>query len=238
MKNIDYFLGGMKQLDIIPSDEIIEQFKTYYKLLLDWNEKINLTSITDEKEVIVKHFLDSLLLVKSINLNNIQRLLDIGTGAGFPGIPLKIIYPHIDLVLLDSVNKKVVFLEEVCQKLKLTNVKCLHGRAEDYAKDLDHRESYDLVVSRAVSKLSTLSEYCIPYVKEYGHFIAYKASDYEFELEDAKHAIQLLGGQVDKVDQFQIPNSDIMRTYVCIKKISATPKQYPRKAGSPAKNPL
>ena len=238
MKNIEFFLNGLKQLHINPTDAMLEQFSLYFEMLIDWNERINLTSITDEKDVIIKHFLDSLLLVHSINLEKVNSIIDIGTGAGFPGIPLKIIFPNMRLVLLDSVNKKVSFLEEVCKRLSLTNVKCLHGRAEDYAKDPIYREKFDLVVSRAVSNLSTLSEYCIPFVNMHGSFIAYKAVDYEFELEDAQHAMEELGGQVKKVDQLVIPNSDITRTYVCIEKCSVTPKYYPRKAGLPAKNPL
>jgi len=238
MKNESLLIEGLKQLNINPDQKIITQFCEYYKLLVDWNSRINLTAITDEEEVITKHFLDSVMLVKTIDLNNIRMVMDIGTGAGFPGIPLKIVFPHIKLVLLDSVNKKIQFLEAVTDQLQLDQVECIHGRAEDYAKEEKYRASFDLVVSRAVSNLSTLSEYCIPFVENKGFFVAYKSADCDFEVEDAAHAIDVLGGEVSKITRHVIPSTDITRTYVCIEKIKKTPLSYPRKAGMPAKKPL
>lgn len=238
MKHTDMLVEGLKQLNVEVTEAMLQKFQSYFELLIDWNTRINLTSIVEEDEVIVKHFLDSLLIVKAYDVSKVKSILDVGTGAGFPGIPLKIIYPHIQLVLLDSVNKKVKFLEEVCIKLDLQNVKCLHGRAEDYSKNGDHREYFDLVVSRAVSNLSTLSEYCIPFTKLGGYFIAYKSSDYELEVEDALYAMQELGGKLEQIVPLRIPMSDITRTYVLVGKSSKTPAHYPRKAGLPAKNPL
>lgn len=238
MKNIKLLVDGLKQLDINVTDEMIERFEDYYELLIDWNSKINLTSIVEEDEVIAKHFLDSLLIVKAFDMKSIKSVLDVGSGAGFPGIPLKIIYPHIQLVLLDSVNKKVKFLQEVCQKLRLPDIKCLHGRAEDFAQEPVYREKFDCVLSRAVSNLSTLSEYCLPFTQLGGYFIAYKSSDYELEVEDALHAIETLGGTIEKIVPLQIPTTDIIRTYVLICKSTRTIGIYPRKAGLPAKKPL
>lgn len=238
MENEVFFLEGLKQLNIVPDKKMISQFSQYYDLLIEWNSKMNLTAITDEKDVVTKHFLDSLLLVKTIDINKIESILDIGTGAGFPGVPLKIVFPHLKLYLLDSVNKKIQFLEALTKQLELESVTCIHGRAEDFAKEDQFRENFDLVVSRAVSNLSTLSEYCIPFVKENGFFIAYKSVDCDFEVDDAQHAIQVLGGKIDKITQFNVPGVDIKRTYVCIRKCKSTPIQYPRKAGIPAKKPL
>ncbi len=238
MKNIHLLKDGLQQLSIDVTQEMLEKFETYFELLIHWNTMINLTSIVEEEEVIVKHFLDSLLVVKALDMKSINSLLDVGTGAGFPGIPLKIIYPHIQLVLLDSVNKKVKFLQEVCQQLSLLDVKCLHGRAEDFAQQVQYREKFDCVVSRAVSNLSTLSEYCIPFVQLTGYFISYKSSDYELEVEDALNAIEVLGGTIEKIVSLKIPHSDITRTYVLILKSIRTQNHYPRKAGLPSKKPL
>lgn len=238
MNKIELLINGLKELNINPSSRIIEQFELYYDLLIEWNNKINLTSITKEDEVIIKHFLDSVLVIKAIDFQKVNTVIDIGTGAGFPGIPLKIIFPEVKLTLLDSVNKKVNFLNEVCEKLELSNIKCVHERAEDYANNPDYREKFDLVVSRAVSNLSTLSEYCLPFLKISGIFVAYKAENCDLEIEDAKHGINILGGKISNKEQFRIPPTDIIRTYVCIKKVASTPKAYPRKAGIPAKKPL
>lgn len=238
MKNIDLLLEGLNKLNLYPSDIMLKQFNLYYNLLIDWNKKINLTSIIDENEVIIKHFLDSVLAVKIMDFTKVNSIIDIGTGAGFPSIPLKILFPNLKLTLLDSVNKKIIFLNKVCEDLELTDVECIHGRAEDFAHNSIYREKFDLVVSRAVSNLSTLSEYSLPFLRKDGFFIAYKASDCNIEIEEAKNAINILGGVISSVGQFNIPLTDIIRTYVCINKMLLTPSIYPRKAGIPAKKPL
>lgn len=238
MENLDYFFSLVKQLNIEPSQKMVDQFTKYYELLIDWNKRMNLTAITEEIDVIKKHFVDSLLIVKAMDLSKVNSILDVGTGAGFPGVPLKIVFPNVQLVLMDSVNKKIQFLEEVSNQLNLEYVTCLHGRAEDFAKSEIYRGQFDLVVSRAVSNLSTLSEYCIPFVKKQACFVAYKSADCDLELEDAKHAINKLGGNIENVIQLNIPDTDIIRTYVSIRKIKDTPNEYPRKAGIPAKKPL
>ncbi len=238
MEKLELLIEGLEQIGIAYTEKMLEQFSRYYELLIEWNEKFNLTAITDPEGVVVKHFLDSLLLLKAKDLSATESILDLGTGAGFPGIPLKIIYPSLRLTLMDSVNKKVQFLNAVVSDLKLDNVQCIHSRAEDLAKNLEHREHYDVVVSRAVSNLATLSEYCIPFVRVGGIFISYKSSDYEMELEDAKNAILVLGGVIDSIELIPLPASDINRAYIFISKIKQTQNRYPRKAGMPLKNPL
>lgn len=238
MKYTDNLIKGLEEMDIQISDIAINQFSLYYDLLIEWNKKINLTAIVEEKEVIVKHFLDSILINKQINFNSINNLIDIGTGAGFPGIPLKIVYPHLNIVLLDSLNKRVNFLNHVCDQLGLENIECLHGRAETYGHNNQYRDSFDLCVSRAVSKLSVLSEYCIPFVKVDGDFIAYKSIHCEDEVENSKEAIEILGGSIESINTFTVPESKINRTFVRISKNYETPKKYPRNPGKPTKNPL
>lgn len=238
MKYKDLLISSLEKIDLITNNEVIEKFEKYYELLIEWNNKFNLTTITDEKDVIIKHFVDSLLVVKSFDFSNIDSILDIGTGAGFPGIPLKIVYPEIKLVLIDSVNKKVTFLNEVCRQLDLNNTTCLHGRAEDYGHEAEYRESFDIVLSRAVSNLSTLSEYCMPFVKINGVFIAYKSADCNDELINAEKAIKTLGGYVKGVEYVKIPNTEIERTYIIVSKKSKVSEKYPRKAGLPSKKPL
>lgn len=234
---ISGFIEGLKALEIELSNEQLVQFMEYYDLLLEWNEKMNLTAITDFKEVIQKHFIDSLTIVKAIRPSG-ETLLDVGTGAGFPGIPLKIAFPDMDITLLDSLNKRLVFLNEVIQKLALKKVKTIHGRAEDYGKDIKYREKYDLCVSRAVAKLSSLSEYCLPFVKKGGLFISYKSGKVEEEISMSLKAINILGAQLERVESFYLPDTDIERSLVMIKKIGSTPKNYPRSAGKPSKDPL
>ena len=220
------------------SDHQLEQFETYYEMLVEKNKVMNLTAITEKNEVIDKHFADSLALIKSgVSLTG-QKILDIGTGAGFPGIPLKIMYPDMDIVLLDSLGKRVKFLNEVISTLHLDKITAIHGRAEDFAKPGSMRESFDLCVSRAVANLSTLSEYCLPYVKVGGHFISYKSEKINEESIAAKHAIGLLGGKVTGQREFMLPESDIYRNLFIIEKVKETPKKYPRKAGLPAREPL
>ena len=214
------------------------QFQKYYEYLIEKNKVMNLTGITEKEEVIDKHFIDSLGLAVKMDLTKPLTVLDLGTGAGFPGIPLKIAFPNLTITLLDSLNKRIKFLDEVIDLLGLAGIETIHGRAEDYAKPGKLREQFDLCVSRAVANLSSLSEYCIPYVKEGGYFIPYKSGNIDEELKKAGHAIGMLGGKVESVEEFQIPGTDIERTFVKIKKRKATPKRFPRKAGMPSKDPL
>lgn len=231
------------KINIEISDDQINCFEKYYELLIEKNKVMNLTAITDKEDVIVKHFIDSIALIpyltdKGINTNNKLKIIDIGTGAGFPGLPLKIMMPDVKFTLLDSLNKRVSFLNEVIDELKLKDIEALHGRAEDYASDNKYREKYDICVSRAVANLSTLSEYCIPFVKEDGFFISYKAGESEEEINNSKNAIKILGGKINKVEEFVLPGTDVSRVFVFIRKLELTDKKYPRKAGVPAKKPL
>lgn len=231
------------KINIEISDDQINCFEKYYELLIEKNKVMNLTAITDKEDVIVKHFIDSIALIpylldKGININNELKIIDIGTGAGFPGLPLKIMMPDVKFTLLDSLNKRVSFLNEVIDELKLKDIEALHGRAEDYASDNKYREKYDICVSRAVANLSTLSEYCIPFVKEDGFFISYKAGESEEEINNSKNAIKILGGKINKVEEFVLPGTDVSRVFVFIRKLELTDKKYPRKAGVPAKKPL
>ena len=223
----------------ITLDEIQKkQFTDFYEYLVEKNKVMNLTGITEFQEVLIKHFLDSLACVKAVDMSRIKRIMDIGTGAGFPGVPLKIAFPHLEACLLDSLKKRVNFLEETFQMLKLENITAIHGRAEEYAKNKQYRETYDLCVSRAVSNLATLSEYCLPYVKTGGYFISYKSGTVQEEVEQAQKAVKILGGKIQDVVYFQLPDSEIQRSLVVIEKIKATPGRYPRKAGTPLKEPL
>ena len=182
--------------------------------------------------------MDSLSIIKAIDLNDVDNLIDIGTGAGFPGIPLKIAFPHLKVVLLDSLNKRIKFLNTVIEELGLDNIETIHGRAEDFAKQAEYREQFDLCVSRAVANLSTLSEYCMPYIHTGGMFIPYKSGEIEEEVTGAKKAVHVLGGKIEEVVKFQLPGTEIGRSFVKIKKYQNTPKKYPRKAGLPAKEPI
>lgn len=228
----------LNALGIVLNDTQKQQFDKFYELLVEWNKVMNLTGITEYEEVNEKHFVDSVSLVKAIDVSKIDTVIDIGTGAGFPGIPLKIAFPHLKVVLLDSLNKRINFLNAVIDELGLTDIKTIHGRAEDYAKQAEYREKFDLCVSRAVANLSTLSEYCIPYVKMGGMFIPYKSGEIDEEVSMAKKAIQILGGKLEEVIKFQLPNTEINRSFVLINKTQSTAKKYPRKAGSPSKEPL
>ena len=229
---------GCENLGITLSDRQIEQFMIYYEYLIEKNKVMNLTGITEFKEVMIKHFVDSLAVVKAVDMEKINSLLDLGTGAGFQGIPLKIVFPEIKMVLLDSLNKRIKFLNKVIDKCRLENISAIHGRAEDLARNKEYRESFDLCVSRAVANLSSLSEYCIPYVKEGGLFISYKSGNIDIELNNAERAIRLLGGNNQNVVRFQLPGSEIDRSLVVIHKEKITPAKYPRKAGIPVKEPL
>ncbi|MFI3200014.1 MAG: 16S rRNA (guanine(527)-N(7))-methyltransferase RsmG [Eubacteriales bacterium] len=228
----------MKELDIELNDTQVQQFLTYYELLIEWNSNMNLTTITIYEDVVIKHFIDSISLVKVINLNNDLNIIDIGTGAGFPGIPISIVFPHLNITLLDSLMKRINFLDFVIDNIKLKNINTIHGRAEDYAKDNKHREKYDLAISRAVANLSVLSEYCLPFVKIDGLFISYKSEKIQVEAEEAKKSFDILGGKFFRQANYTLPNSDVFRCLYSIKKISITDKKYPRKAGIPLKNPI
>lgn len=212
------------------------QFYAYMELLIEWNEKMNLTAITEPKEIILKHFVDSLTIAKYVKED--KSIIDMGTGAGFPGIPIKIYRKDVKVVLADSLNKRIKFLDEVIDKLKLENVETIHCRAEELGKNKQYREKFDYATSRAVANLSTLSEYLMPFVKLNGKCIFMKTIEVEEELEKAKKAIKTLGGKIEKVDKFEIPESDLGRSIIIVKKEKITPSKFPRKPGTPAKEPL
>ena len=236
--HLNFFLKDLEELKISLSEKQLIKFMSYYELLIEWNHVMNLTTITDFDEVMKKHFIDSLSLVKAYDVSKTVSLIDIGTGAGFPGIPLKIAFPDLDVTLLDSLNKRVNFLNTVIDQLGLEKIQAIHGRAEDFAKKGKLREQYDICVSRAVANLSTLSEYCLPYVKIGGYFISYKSEKIEEEKKEAEHAISELGGKIENQIAFMIPNSDIYRNLFIVRKEKETPAKYPRKAGTAAKEPL
>lgn len=228
----------LKELNIQINEIQKKQFDTFYSMLVEWNKVMNLTGITEYEEVIEKHFVDSLSIVNIFDLSEINTVIDVGTGAGFPGIPIKIAFPHLKITLLDSLNKRINFLDSVIDELKLDGIYTIHGRAEDFAKKDDYRERYDLCVSRAVANLSTLSEYCLPYIRVGGMFVSYKSGDVDDEVLESKKAISILGGKLDNVVKFQLPGTDINRSFIKIEKIKNTGKKYPRKAGLPSKEPL
>lgn len=232
------FEKDLQELGVNLSGQQIQQFITYYEMLVEWNQVMNLTAITEYDEVMKKHFVDSVSLIKAFDVTKNATVIDVGTGAGFPGLALKIAYPNLQVTLLDSLNKRIQFLDAVIDKLGLTGVETIHGRAEDFAKPGKLREKYDLCVSRAVANLSTLSEYCLPFVKVGGQFISYKSEKITEEMTVAENAIRILGGKVAKQVEFQLPESDIYRNLFVIKKVKETPKKYPRKAGLPGKEPL
>ena len=228
----------LEKIGITLNEQQKQQFDKYYEMLVEWNKVMNLTGITEYDEVNLKHFTDSLTIARTQEMQKVQSVIDIGTGAGFPGIPLKIAFPHLEACLLDSLKKRVNFLEETFDLLKLEDITAIHGRAEEFAKNKSYREQYDLCVSRAVSNLATLSEYCLPYVKVGGHFISYKSGTVQEELQQAEKAVKILGGKIQDVVYFNLPDSEIQRSLVVIEKIKTTPGRYPRKAGTPLKEPL
>lgn len=228
--------SDLEKLEIELDEKQVSQFYTYMQLLLEWNEKINLTAITDPKEIILKHFADSLTIAKYIGKE--ATLVDIGTGAGFPGIPLKIYRKDIKITLMDSLNKRINFLNEVIEKLELKKIETIHSRAEEFGKNKNYREKFDIATSRAVANMSTLSEYLIPCLNEKGIAIAMKGPDVKEELEKSKKAVEILGGEIIKVEEFYLPCSDIKRNIVLIEKKRRTPNKFPRKPGTPAKEPI
>lgn len=228
----------LNALGITLTEKQYEQFDKYYELLVEWNKVMNLTGITEYEEVNEKHFIDSLSIVKVIDVNKVNSVIDVGTGAGFPGIPLKIAFPHLKITLLDSLNKRIKYLNTVIEELGLEDIQTIHGRAEDFARKEEHREQYDLAVSRAVANLSTLSELCVPYVKVGGMFIPYKSGEIEVEVKEAQTAIKVLGGKQEEIVKFTLPGSDISRSFVKIDKVKNTGKKFPRKAGLPGKEPI
>ncbi len=228
--------GYLKILNINVKNQQIQQLYEYMNVLIEWNKNINLTAIVESKEIILKHFIDSLTINKYIEKG--INLIDVGTGAGFPGIPLKIIRPDINITLVDSLNKRIKFLDYTIGKLKLGNIKTIHKRAEELGRDKLYREKYDIATSRAVANVSTLSEYLIPLVKESGKCIYMKGPDIDTELEEGKKSIDVLGGKIINKDEFELPKTDIKRTIIVIQKYKKTPTKYPRKPGIPAKEPI
>jgi 16S rRNA (guanine527-N7)-methyltransferase len=227
---------NLKELNIELSDLQIEQFYNYMNILIEWNKFMNLTGITEPEEVITKHFIDSLTVLDKVDKN--ASIIDVGTGAGFPGIPIKIAFPETRVVLLDSLNKRIKFLNEVIEKLGLKNIETIHGRAEEYGKNNNHREKYDIAIARAVAPLNILLEYLMPFVKVNGKCLCMKGSSSEEEIGNSKNAIKVLGGELVETEEFCIPDTDIKRRIVQVNKIKETNKKYPRKAGTPSKEPL
>ena len=238
MEKTDRFLKSLEKLNIHLNEKQVYQFMKYYEMLIETNKVMNLTAITDFDEVIDKHFVDSLALIQAIDLNKELKVIDVGTGAGFPGIPLKIAFPELDILLLDSLNKRIHFLDQVISELGLENIQTIHGRAEDFGKNPLYREKFDLCVSRAVANLSTLSEYCVPFVTVDGYFISYKSGKVQEELDASRHAVDILGGKVEKCLNYALADTDMERSLVVIHKLKPTKKAYPRKAGKPSKEPL
>lgn len=236
--NVDNFQLGLEKLGIEVTDRMMEQFILFYEFLVEKNKVMNLTGITEWEDVVQKHFLDSLALVRVVDMKQISKVIDVGTGAGFPGIPLKIVFPHLNITLMDSLNKRIKFLQEVTALCRLDGIEAVHSRAEDLARKEEYREQFDICVSRAVANMSSLSEYCLPFVKVGGQFISYKSGAVEEELQNAGNAIKILGGELNQVDKFSLPDSNINRTLVLINKIKACGKKYPRKAGMATSNPL
>lgn len=236
--NLDKFNKGLDDLGISLSEEQMNQFLQYYELLVEKNKVMNLTAITEFDEVVEKHFLDSLAIVKVMDISKVSKVMDIGSGAGFPGMPLKIAFPHLKITMVDSVNKKVNFVNECIEKIGLHNVEAVHGRVEDLGHDGRYRENADLVVSRAVAALVSLAEYCLPFVRVGGDFVSYKSVKVDEELAEGKKAITVLGGKVKKNIRFQLTGTELERSFLLIHKEKPCGKKYPRKAGTPTKTPI
>ena len=238
MSNDENLYDITKELEIELTDKMCSDFKTYKEMLKEWNEKINITAITDDYEIDLKHFADSLTPILTNLIKDKASIMDIGTGGGFPGLPLKIYNRSLKLTLLDSLNKRIVFLDEIIRTLDLKNVEAIHGRAEELSRKTEYREKYDICLSRAVASLDTLCEYCIPYVKEGGYFISMKGPTPDEEILSSKNAIKELGGVLEDTIRLTLPNTDMERTLILIKKIKKTPSKYPRGGGKPKKSPI
>jgi 16S rRNA (guanine527-N7)-methyltransferase len=237
-KMSNQFRVQIEQLGIVIQEKQLQTFEAYYRTLIDWNQRMNLTAITNQTEVYIKHFYDSLTLANHVDISSIQSLADIGSGAGFPSIPLKIMFPHLNVTIIDSLKKRIHFLESLVEILSLKDVQCVHGRAEDTARDSRYRDSFHLVTARAVARLPVLNEFCLPFTKENGIFIAMKGSDYVHEVEEAQKSFKLLNAKVENIHVFTLPEENGQRANIVIRKIGPTPKMYPRKAGTPLKQPL
>lgn len=238
MRDNTILVSGAEKIGIVLSNKQQEQFEAYYDYLVEQNEVMNLTAITEYEEVLCKHFLDSLFLAKQVKDFGGKKIIDLGTGAGFPGIPLKIAFPDAEFVLMDSLNKRIGFLNRVIEKLELKKITAVHARAEEAGRKAEYREQFDYCVSRAVARLSSLSEFCIPFVKPGGMFISYKAGDCMEECKEAGNAIKILGGKLINAEETVLPDTDIARTFVLIQKEKKTPEKYPRGQGKPLKQPL
>ncbi len=238
MSNINYLENLLKKIEISYNRESLEKFEKYKNLLIEWNKKINITSIDDEEEIYLKHFIDSVIIKKYVIIKKEAKTIDIGTGGGFPGIPLKLIDNEMKITLLDSLNKRIKFLDEVVKELDLKDVECIHGRAEEFGQNINYREKYDYGFSRAVASLNVLLEYVLPFIKKDGLFIAFKGSNFNDEIQDSKNALKILGGEVIDLKEYNLPESDISRSLIVIKKIKNSPKKYPRRPGTPNKKPL
>ena len=225
-----------KYLNFPFSVEQLEQFFEYMNLLIEWNKKMNLTAIVEPNEIIIKHFIDSITILKEINNNS--KIIDVGTGAGFPGVPLSIMNTTLKITLADSLNKRLIFLNEVVNQLGLKNIEIIHARAEELGQNKKYRENFDVATSRAVANLSTLSEYLIPLVRKDGKIISMKAGGAQEEIETAKKAIKILGGKIERIEEFKLPQTEIERTIILIRKENCTPNRYPRKVGVPSKEPI
>lgn len=234
---MDLFNKILSEWNIDFDDQKLDMFEKYHDILVSWNKRINLTSITDKDDIYIKHFADSAVILKYMNLEG-KTVIDIGTGAGFPGIPISILCPSCRVVLLDTLGKRIRFLNEVINDLGLENVVTVNGRAEDIAHSDEHREKYDIVTSRAVANMSTLAEYCLPFAVKNGYFISYKGGNVDDELKDSYHAIDILGGTVEKTESFILPGTDYERAVVFVKKEKAVDTRFPRRAGIPSKKPL
>ncbi|MFD2117403.1 16S rRNA (guanine(527)-N(7))-methyltransferase RsmG [Paenibacillus yanchengensis] len=236
--NINWFVPLLLEKGISLTAQQLQQFEDYYSMLVEWNEVMNLTGITEHAAVYEKHFYDSISLAFFVDMNNVNSLADIGSGAGFPSLPLKICFPHLKIVIVDSLNKRIQFLKELVEKLQLDNVTCIHGRAEDIARLPEHRDQYDLVTARAVARLNVLNEFCLPFVKKEGMFVAMKGAQLKDELREASNSMKELKARLMDEAQFQLPIEKSERYIVSIKKLQSTPKKYPRKPGLPLKQPL
>ncbi len=238
MYDLSKFKNATEKLNIELTDEQYNKYVKYYEMLVEKNKVMNLTGITEFDEVVLKHFVDSLSVVKVMDLKEINSMIDVGTGAGFPGIPLKIAFPHLKVVLLDSLKKRLLFLDEVIEELGLENIETVHGRCEDFGRNEGYREKFELCASRAVANMSVLSELCLPFVEVGGTFIAYKAGNSDEEIKESLNAVKTLGGNIEKVTNFTLPDSNIERVFVKVVKEKTTPMKFPRKAGTPSKEPI